>query len=124
VIAASAPAFDAAFSRARAMAVRRDGLAAILELTSRRRFSETLRHAHRDVAAACLRELATVDPAGYAACCEALASFSEPMAHQIQAKTLVIAGADDVVTPPRLAREIARLMGTARLRVMSQAVTW
>jgi pimeloyl-ACP methyl ester carboxylesterase len=26
-----------------------------------------------------------------------------------------------VVTPPRLAREIARLIGTARLRVMSQA---
>jgi pimeloyl-ACP methyl ester carboxylesterase len=75
VIAASAPAFDAALWRARAMPVRRDGLASILELTSRRRFSETFRHAHPDVAAASLRELATMDPAGYAACGEALASL-------------------------------------------------
>jgi len=73
------------------------------------------------VAAASLRELATMDPAGYAACCDALASFTHPMAQQIAAPTLIIVGSDDVVTPPRLAREIARLVGTARLRVMSQA---
>jgi 3-oxoadipate enol-lactonase len=121
VIAASAPAFDPAFWRARARAVRRDGLAAVLELTSRRRFSETFRDAHPDVAAASLRELATMDPEGYAACCEALASFSEPVAHQIRAKTLVIAGADDVVTPPRLAREIALLVSSARLQVLPRA---
>jgi pimeloyl-ACP methyl ester carboxylesterase len=120
VIAASAPAFDPAFWRARARAVRRDGLAAVLELTSRRRFSETFLSAHPDVAAS-LRELATMDPAGNAACCDALASFTHPMAQQIAAPTLIIAGSDDVVTPPRLAREIALLVSSARLQVLPRA---
>jgi len=121
VIAASAPAFDPTFWRARARAVRRDGLAAVLELTSRRRFSETFLSAHPDVAAASLRELATMDPAGYAACCDALASFTHPMAQQIAAPTLIIAGSDDVVTPPRLAREIALLVSSARLQILPRA---
>jgi 3-oxoadipate enol-lactonase / 4-carboxymuconolactone decarboxylase len=43
------------------------------------------------------------------------------MAQQIAAATLIIAGSDDVVTPPRLAREIALLVSSARLQVLPRA---
>jgi 3-oxoadipate enol-lactonase len=44
--------------------------------------------------------LATVDPGGYAACCEALAGYDvRARLGDVRAPTLVIAGAEDVATP-------------------------
>ena len=49
-----------------------------------------------------------VDPAGYAACCDAIAALDlTPVLHDISARTLVIAGRQDVATPPAHARELA-----------------
>jgi 3-oxoadipate enol-lactonase / 4-carboxymuconolactone decarboxylase len=49
-----------------------------------------------------------VDPAGYAACCDAIAALDlTPALNDISARTLVIAGRQDVATPPAHARELA-----------------
>ena len=49
-----------------------------------------------------------VDPAGYAACCDAIAALDlTPALKDISARTLVIAGRLDVATPPAHARELA-----------------
>jgi pimeloyl-ACP methyl ester carboxylesterase len=121
VIAASAPAFDAAFWRARAMAVRRDGMAAILDLTSRRRFSETFRHAHPDVAAASYANSPPWTPRAMQRVVRRSRHSATRWLTRSERRRWSSLGADDVVTPPRLAREIARLIGTARLRVIPQA---
>ena len=50
----------------------------------------------------------SVDPAGYAACCDAIAALDLTDAlPSISARTLVIAGRQDVATPPVHARELA-----------------
>ncbi|MFI6520619.1 4-carboxymuconolactone decarboxylase [Spirillospora sp. NPDC050679] len=60
--------------------------------------------------------LATVDPASYAACCEALAVY-DLRAHldRITCPTLVVAGRADVATPPPHARELADGIADATL---------
>jgi 3-oxoadipate enol-lactonase/4-carboxymuconolactone decarboxylase len=50
----------------------------------------------------------TADPAGYAACCDALAAFDlRPELHRVAVPTLVVAGSEDVATPLAHARELA-----------------
>ncbi|MFF8955092.1 alpha/beta fold hydrolase [Streptomyces sp. NPDC014894] len=56
---------------------------------------------------ALLRDLADADPAGYAACCDALASYDlRPRLGRITAPTLVVGGSLDTATPPEHAREL------------------
>ncbi|GAB2890085.1 bifunctional 3-oxoadipate enol-lactonase/4-carboxymuconolactone decarboxylase PcaDC [Streptomyces mayteni] len=58
--------------------------------------------------AALLTDLRAVDPAGYAACCAALADLDlRDRLSSVTAPTLVIAGRDDPATPPAHARELA-----------------
>ena len=53
-----------------------------------------------------------VDPAGYAACCDAIAALDlTPVLKDISARTLVIAGRQDLATPPTHARELADGIG-------------
>lgn len=53
-----------------------------------------------------------VDPTGYAACCDAIAALDlTPALKDISARTLVIAGRQDVATPPAHARELADGIG-------------
>ena len=55
---------------------------------------------------------AAVDPTGYAACCDAIAALDLTSALKgISARTLVIAGRQDVATPPAHARELADGIG-------------
>jgi 3-oxoadipate enol-lactonase len=59
---------------------------------------------------------------GYAGCCEALAAWDpgdELVA--ISAPTLVLAGSEDVPTPPAQGEAIARRIRTARLTVLEGA---
>ncbi|MER6910362.1 alpha/beta fold hydrolase [Streptomyces sp. NPDC000594] len=56
---------------------------------------------------ALLRDLATADPAGYAACCDALATCDlRPVLGRITAPTLVVGGSRDTATPGEHAREL------------------
>jgi 3-oxoadipate enol-lactonase / 4-carboxymuconolactone decarboxylase len=91
----------------RAAAVRGHGLDAVARASAGRWFTPAFASAPE--AAALVRELAgTGDPAGYAACCEALASCDlRGDLGRITAPTLVLAGRDDVATPPAHARELA-----------------
>lgn len=60
--------------------------------------------------------LAAVDPEGYAACCEALAAFDvRDRLGQVRVPTLVLAGEEDVATPPEHAEELARGIPDAAL---------
>ncbi len=66
--------------------------------------------------------LAAVDPEGYAACCEALAAFDvRDRLGAVRAPTLVVAGKEDVATPPAHAEELARGIPDATLTVVPGA---
>ncbi|MFD0478550.1 4-carboxymuconolactone decarboxylase [Nonomuraea thailandensis] len=57
---------------------------------------------------ALLDDLAAADPAGYAACCDALAAYDlRADLAKITVPTLVVAGREDPATPPAHARELA-----------------
>jgi 3-oxoadipate enol-lactonase/4-carboxymuconolactone decarboxylase len=97
--------------RARAKKVRAQGAAAMAELadTAPSRWFPAKSAARAWPATAEL--IAThkaVDPAGYAACCDAIAALDLTSAlKDVSARTLVIAGRQDVATPPAHARELA-----------------
>ncbi|GAA4098035.1 3-oxoadipate enol-lactonase [Actinomadura miaoliensis] len=80
----------------RAALVRREGVGPVAETAAQRWFAPGFTGAGPYVAM-----LRATDPAGYAACCDALAAFdvTDRLA-RITAPTLVIAGAEDVPTPP------------------------
>lgn len=64
--------------------------------------------------------LAASPPAGYAACCEAIAAMDlRPSIGRIAAPTLVVAGFEDRATPPDHARTIAAAIPGARLELLS-----
>ena len=66
--------------------------------------------------------LATVDPEGYAACCEALAAFDvRDRLGAVRAPTLVVAGEEDMATPPGHAEVLARGIPGAALTVVPGA---
>jgi 3-oxoadipate enol-lactonase/4-carboxymuconolactone decarboxylase len=57
--------------------------------------------------------LARCDPEGYASCCEAIATMDlRPVLGSVQAPSLVLAGAEDPVTPPAMALELAAALGS------------
>ncbi|WP_329531205.1 3-oxoadipate enol-lactonase [Streptomyces sp. NBC_01450] len=94
----------------RAELVRREGLTALAENANSRWFTAgftvpRLVEDHRNA-----------DPAAYAACCDALASFDlRYRLPEISAPTLLIAGRQDPATPPAHLREIADAVASATL---------
>ncbi len=107
LVCSSAHFGPAAGWRERAAVARGDGLGAIARAGAARWFTPAFTTAPE--ATALVEELAGgVDPAGYAACCEALAGcdLREDLG-RITAPTLVLAGRDDLPTPPPHARELA-----------------
>ncbi|MEU7486199.1 alpha/beta fold hydrolase [Streptomyces sp. NPDC042319] len=93
--------------RERAATVRAHGTAAVLQATPGRWFADP-GTAAGPRGTALLGDLSAADPAGYAACCDALAGYDVRAAlWSVTARTLVIAGRQDPATPPALAREIA-----------------
>jgi len=64
----------------------------------------------------------SVDPEGYAQCCEALADYdAAQFLPRIAAPTLVIAGADDPTSPPSEGRALADEIDGAELVVIPDA---
>ncbi|MGA5762341.1 4-carboxymuconolactone decarboxylase [Nonomuraea bangladeshensis] len=85
----------------RARLVRAEGTGPLLESTAARWFAGPPQQALLD-------DLAAADPEGYAACCDALATYDvRAELAAIKAPTLVVAGRDDPATPPAHARELA-----------------
>jgi len=106
----------------RARLVRAKGVAAVAERVCERWFTERFRS--RDTAATTrFRTMLESIPAeGYAACCEALALWDVRAAlGRIDAPTLVVAGADDIATPPSDGRILADSIPGAKLTIVSGA---
>jgi 3-oxoadipate enol-lactonase len=108
--------------RDRAATVRAEGLPAIADAVVARWFTPAFAVARPEVVAAHRALLTATSPAGYAACCEAIAAMDlRPDLGRIDTPTLVIAGADDPATPVRHAHEIAGRIPAARLVVLDAA---
>jgi 3-oxoadipate enol-lactonase / 4-carboxymuconolactone decarboxylase len=102
---------DPANWRARAKKVREEGAAAMAELADtapNRWFPPDSPARAWPETAELIATHRAVDPAGYAACCDAIAALDLISAlKDISARTLVIAGRQDLATPPAHARELA-----------------
>ena len=101
----------------RADAVRTGGIEAIVDLVLQRwftpRFADVSRYRSM---------LLSIDPEGYARCCEALAEWDiREELGKIRTHTLVIAGAEDPSTPPSHGELIASRIPGARFEVLQGA---
>jgi len=110
--------------RDRAAAVRGQGTTSLVESTRGRWFTAAFDDVARQQEL--LDRLQGTTDAGYAACCEALASFDlRGELGQVRAPTLVISGRDDPATPPARGEELVAGIreggGSARLEVVPGA---
>jgi 3-oxoadipate enol-lactonase/4-carboxymuconolactone decarboxylase len=104
----------------RAALVRAKGMDPVADAAAARWFTPAF--ARSAAAEALVAGLRVTDPAGYAACCDALASYDlRPDLSRIAAPTLVVAGRDDVATPPAHARELADGIPGAALTEVAHA---
>ncbi|WP_433359301.1 4-carboxymuconolactone decarboxylase [Streptosporangium sp. CA-115845] len=86
--------------RERAESVRAEGTGPLLEAAAQRWFAGPVRQPLLD-------DLAATDPAGYAVCCDALAGYDlRGSLAEITAPTLILAGREDLATPPTHARRL------------------
>ncbi|KAK1179078.1 4-carboxymuconolactone decarboxylase [Streptomyces sp. NBS 14/10] len=115
VICSSARFGDPSAWRERAARVRAEGTEAMVASRPGTWFSH--RFAASSRAVALLEDLRACDRAGYAACCDALASYDlrAALPSVTGVPTLVVAGRDDPATPPAHAREIADAVPGASL---------
>jgi 3-oxoadipate enol-lactonase/4-carboxymuconolactone decarboxylase len=103
----------------RAAAVRADGTETLLESAPARWFGPGFADRSPTVAQALLADLAGADDASYASACEALAAFDvRARLQEISTPILAVAGASDVVTPPRTLRHLATGVQHGRLVVL------
>jgi 3-oxoadipate enol-lactonase len=108
--------------QARAAQVRAAGMASISAAVLDRWFTPGFAARAPDVIERFAAEFERTDPAGYAGCCEAIASMDLRTAlPAISAPTLVLAGAEDPATPPEHGAAIVSLLRGARLEVISGA---
>ncbi|MER7400847.1 alpha/beta fold hydrolase, partial [Streptomyces sp. NPDC000151] len=106
--------------RERAALVRKDGTEAMAASRPGTWFAPEL--GGRPRGQALIKDLLDTDPAGYAACCEALASYDiRDRLADITVPTLVVAGREDPATPPAHAREIADGIPGASLTEVADA---
>src|SRR5213076_2472034 len=101
----------------RARLVREQGMAPLLATSPGRWFGDES-FATTETGRRLLDALAATDPEGYAACCDALATYDlrEHLA-DITAPALVVGGTQDVATPLPHARELAAGVPRGRLEV-------
>jgi 3-oxoadipate enol-lactonase len=123
VLACTAARFgDPAAWHERADVVRRQGIDAIADAHLGRWFTRAFAEREPAVVAEFRERLVATPREGYAGCCEALAGwdFRERLG-EVQAPTLVIAGADDPATPPERAALLADPIPNAKLVVLPDA---
>ncbi|MEV6694676.1 3-oxoadipate enol-lactonase [Micromonospora sp. NPDC051196] len=108
--------------RARAASVRAGQLDAIADTVVTRWFTPGFAAARPDTVAGYRDMLTATPPAGYAACCEAIAAMDlRADLAAVRAPTLVIGAADDPATPPAHAADIAERIPSARLAIVDDA---
>ena len=101
----------------RAATVREYGLESIVDAVLSRWFTPGLRDtgAYREM-------FLSVDPEGYASCCEALAAWDvRDDVSRITAPTLVISAAADPSTPPATGEELAAAISGSRFEIIPDA---
>ena len=104
----------------RAATVRAEGTAAFVDRMRDRWFTPAFRESAE--AQSYLDELLTIDPEGYARCCEALAAFDfRDRLGEIEAPTRVIVGEDDPVTPPEVVETLSEGIPRAEIVVVPHA---
>jgi 3-oxoadipate enol-lactonase len=118
VLACTAPRFgEPAGWEERAATVRARGLAPVADLVLPRWFTPAFDDVERYRAM-----MLSIDPEGYARCCELLARFDvEAELAAISVPTLVISGAEDPTTPPATGAAIASRIPGARHEVIDVA---
>ncbi|MFD9497929.1 3-oxoadipate enol-lactonase [Streptomyces sp. NPDC060035] len=110
VVCSSARFGDPGAWHERAARVRAEGIGPVAEGAAARWFTPGF------TSPGLLDDLLGTDPAAYAACCDALASYDlRSRLSEVRAPTLVIAGREDAATPPAHAREIADAVPDATL---------
>jgi 3-oxoadipate enol-lactonase len=123
VLCCTGPSFgDPQTWRDRAAQVRAEGMGFLAEPTRGRWFTASFRETHPREVDRLIDMLTSTSPEGYAACCDALASYdvTERLA-EIQVPTRVIAGAEDEVSPPSVGRLMAERIPDADLVVIDDA---
>jgi 3-oxoadipate enol-lactonase / 4-carboxymuconolactone decarboxylase len=91
---------DRALWESRVKTVRDGGMAALVDLATRRFFSETTLKQPNEAVSSIRSVLLCTDPAGYIGCCGALRDFENTVRlKDISVPTLVIVGDNDVSTP-------------------------
>ena len=122
VVCSSAHFGDPQYWQARAKAVRDEGIGPVADAASGRWFTARFAASGAPIAEALLDDLRGADPAGYAACCDALAGLDlRGQLGAISAPTLVIAGSEDISTPVEHARELAGAIPGAKLLEVADA---
>lgn len=123
VLCCTAPSFgDPAPWLERARRVRAEGMAWLVEPTRGRWFRPGLVRSHPERCEALLEVLVSTPPEGYAACCEALASYDlTSRLGEISTPTRVVAGAEDPVCPPGVGKVLADGIPDADLVVVWDA---
>lgn len=108
--------------RERAAAVRHAGTAVVADAVLGRWVTPAFLQREPALSGALRAMIASTPPQGYAACCEAIATWDfEASLGAIGAPTLVVAGGADEATPPALARAIAARIAGARVAIIDDA---
>ena len=106
----------------RAATVRAEGTGAIVDGALERWFRPLLTETHPEVVAHYRTMLAATPAAGYAACCDVLADADlRDQLAEIRARTLVVSGADDPVSPPEAGEALAAAIPGAEHTVIENA---
>lgn len=123
VLACTGPSFgDPATWRERADRVRAEGMDWLVEPTKGRWFTPGFLAEHPARARRLLDMIASVEPEGYASCCDAIAGADlTPRLRDIAAPTRVIVGADDPVCPPAVGQVLVDGIPDADLVVVEDA---
>ncbi len=108
------------FWQKRAATVIKDGPGAVVDAIVPRWFTAGFQKQHSDAVKLTREQFLLSDRIGYARCCEAIADMDlrETIA-AIGAPTLIIAGADDPVTPPAMAEDMRSRIPGAEMVVIS-----
>jgi 3-oxoadipate enol-lactonase len=107
---------------ARAATARSEGMAAMTELVLDRWLTPAFRAQQPETVAELVKTFESVDPEGYAACCEAIGAMDQVATiGAITAPTLVVAGAADPATPPEHAQAIHGRIAGSTLVVLDDA---
>jgi 3-oxoadipate enol-lactonase len=123
VLCCTGPSFgDPSAWRDRGARVRAEGMGWLVEPTRSRWFTPEFAQQEPQQTDRLLAQIAATPPEGYAACCDALAAYDVTLhLPQIGTPTRVIAGAEDPVSPPEVARVMEQAIPGADLVVLDGA---